>query len=398
MLETATTQPQNPADIIAQIRNRTQLGGTPQPQMQPPQQQAGGEGSEDNKEAGVVPGDQEEGQAQQEEDSLSEEAPDDAIVSGEDDSDDESAEQDSPDPSFFEQWDATEQDAATEKKDEKEAAPPPDTTQTVSSYQGLAEKLGIEAKSEEDIVNAFKSTREKAFEGVSDELKNAIELDKAGLDYRSYLGIWQIDWSSLDPEQVFLSDTQQYFTDADGRFNKEGFEDYVDGLRPGEAAMQGRKIINQRIREQQEQEARFKHQQEAVKKQREEAIKEDRKKLMQAVDDLSDIAGFKLDDRHRNAIKRQLSEQDGFKKLFTDTSGNVDYGKVASIYAKGIYFDKIVEYQRGKYYNNGKRDVLQKATNANIKTTSEKPNPSQGTKENAVQKNVRILEEKYGLR
>lgn len=215
-------------------------------------------------------------------------------------------------PTVVESWD----------KSEPPAEPTQPVTQDEPYHAKIAKKVGLELKDEDDLINRLKAD---PYEGVPTNLKKAIEFAKKGGDYLQLLKVSQVDYNSFDPVQLYEADVLSKATD------KEAAKEYLQTISPIQKQIEGARLKQSLVYQQQAQEADLSRALEAAKNQ---AAAEKQRALVEAqkaIDstDAIEVAGYKLklDTKHKKALSTALSSQEYWKDPRYQTSKGYDINR-----------------------------------------------------------------------
>jgi hypothetical protein len=275
-----------------------------------------------------------------------------------------------PVPDIFSDWDA---DPTT-----PEPIAPVTTGQLpVDVLNELGKVLGLEkVQGKEDVVaaiTAIKAEAEKA-KGpdkaqIRPELLKAIELDQKGGDYKEYLKVVSENYSNADPVQLYEDYIFDRATDANGNVDVDKVEEYLNSITDFDKELRGKDLQSRLVQDQARKVAEIET---AAIRQREKTDAE----LKAALSSITEIDGFKINDRHRSESFDWVSSGKMMKDLFYDANGNLDPNKVAKNAFRMKYYEKLDAYQKNKIRNGTKREILADLTSAQISTPPIQVNPT----------------------
>jgi hypothetical protein len=263
------------------------------------------------------------------------------------------------------------------------------------SNLGSALELG-EVKSQEEFVSKvselkskLKEYQEKPLTGIPDEFKEVIEVTKSGVDWKDYLANQLIDYSKVDPVQLF---EEAFLQDAvkDPRFQTEGkydpqkAEDALDALPESLRMMYGKQIAQGRIQEQRQRQLQLKAQAEAKLAQAEQSLTSATKNLNELLP--FENYGIKFEPKHSTEIYQGITNSKLTKKLlgvnYEDlVKSGADMKAVARTIAAAEYAEKMIRYKSQSAKVEGKKELLDKIQNPQIKSTGSSVQPeSEGKK------------------
>ena len=204
-------------------------------------------------------------------------------------------------------------------------------------------------------------------DNLPDELKEAIDVARDNpQDYLDFLNIAAIDYSKVDPVALAESEIKQYFTDADGNFDAEGYYEYIDAIPAKELEIRGKQRLAQLQQEQQARKSEFLRRLEAKKANEENAIKD-------AVRGLDKVAGFKVSDSLKTDLLSSMSGGKYVDALIPkDSNGNIDYGELAKRVFISKHFDKLVKVLTTTASNSTKKHIISAIGNHKVQRPADK--------------------------
>lgn len=257
-------------------------------------------------------------------------------------------------------------------------------------FTKLGSALGEDIKSEEEFVakttelkSKLKALEENPLEGIPEEFKEVIKVAKTG-DWKEYLANQMTDFTKYDPvvefEQDFLNRAQRnpkYFTD--GKFDLQKAEDALDTVPEAMQESQGIQILEAKMRIQ----AQHKSQMEAQANLKRETAA---KTLTQATKNIQELLpfesyGIKFEPKHSQEIYDGINNSKLTKKHlginYDDlVRSNADMKAIARTIAAAEYAEKMVKFKADASKTEGKKEILSKIQNAQLKTTGSIVNPS----------------------
>lgn len=290
---------------------------------------------------------------------------DDSDVEEDDNSEDSSDEDDSyEDDSEFDldDWDddSEDQDDEVEVKNEKPS----------TDFEALGKELGFENVKDEGSFKSslsqlktqiaeLESKAEKAeiFDRLPEQLRDAVNLALEGGDYLNYLDVNSVDYSKIDPVDIFVDDVMNSFRDANGNVNEDEAYDYLDGLTDQEKKYRGLQIQRQLVSMQNAQSSKYKQEAKLRAQKRAAEIKE-------AVKGLNEVSGLKLSPKHKSELANSLMKGSVEKALLGDNFSQKD---VAEAVFKIKYFDKIKNKLEQQTKSSTKKETIKSLTNSNVK-------------------------------
>lgn len=294
---------------------------------------------------------------------------------------------DSETPSVFDDWDVTVPNAAPVAKPVEAAAPAPSLI-----FEDLGKALGVEIKSQDDLVKAYQAERVKAqaMETIPAELKKAIELASKGADYLEYLKVNTVDYSTADPVELYENYIIDSSADDKGQVDEEKINEYLDSLPAFEKELRGKDLQRRLISEQNRRTVEI--EQEAVRNRQKHDME-----LQSALRSFAEIDGFKVNDNHRKELFDWVSSGKIMKDLFYNGDGQFDAVKAAQVAFRNKYYDKLDAYHKTKIRNSTKREILEEITNQEIVTTPKSTN-AQPRKDYGISDVISLYEQQMSQR
>jgi hypothetical protein len=197
------------------------------------------------------------------------------------------------------------------------------------------------------------------FEGVPDNLKEAIELAKNDGDWLEFLGVTSVDYNNISDDVLLTNNLAHYFTNAEGVLDREGLEDYMDEMSDVDRQIRARQIRDQLVGQQQ-------LRKQDLERQAEQRRAEADRQLRAALDKAEDIRGFKLTAANKKKIFEGISSGDMIREMFQDKAGNWDWGKVITNYFNHLYGSKADSYMKQRITSSTKKDFLKKLSNVEV--------------------------------
>lgn len=257
----------------------------------------------------------------------------------------------------FDDWDVTET---------PEAEVPEEAVNVDSSV--VLKDLGLEGLTVDEAKNRIQQLKDA--EGVDplsnlpENLKQAIKLAQNDGDWLQFLGVNAVDYNSIDDSVLLANSLAPYFTDAEGKIDKEGLEDYMEGMTEVDKQIRARQMKDELIAKQAAQSKQFEV--EATQRR----VEADRD-LKAALDATEEIRGLKLKPNHKKKIYDGISTGDMIKEMFFDKQGKMDFNKVIDHYFNHLYGKQADTYLRQRITSSTKKDMLDKLGNVQVQ-----PKPS----------------------
>lgn len=248
----------------------------------------------------------------------------------------------------------------------------------------LSETLGFSGvKSQDELVTKIKELQSGSnpalnTSGLPDHLVEAIQIARSNGDYLAYLGVTSVDYSKMDPEDLFEDQVEDLFYDDKGNFDEDGYYDYIDSLNEKEKKLRGRQIQKELIASQERSKEQLK--QLAINRRNEEL-----RVIQNELNSIKDLNGFQIKDH----IKKEVFEDFATGKykenlgIVTRTGGQ-DFKKSIETYMKAKYFDAFKQFLETKIKNSEKRSVHEELSNSSITSTPKLENPVNSKKPEGV--------------
>lgn len=233
-------------------------------------------------------------------------------------------------------------------------------------------EVGIEAQSWDEVKTKLK---ERLKEEYPDNLKKAIEVFKKGGDYLEVLKINSVDYSKIDPIQIYESHIHS------NSINPDEAKAYLDGKSEVEKRIEGKRLQQQYIAYQKQQESEMMNALEARNAQKIKAKQEADERLKSTLDKVEKIAGLTVKPHHKAEIFDAITTGRMQRELFFDQkTGDYDFNSMVETYFLKKNLPKIMDHLKKVTETTTKRTFLQEITNAEITKPSEKPQPQTETK------------------
>lgn len=264
--------------------------------------------------------------------------------------------------------------------DEVKATPSLDWTQ-------IGKAIGIEeAKSSEDVVgyvNSLKKSIEEIkskavdFEGVPSELVEALEIAKNNGDYLSYLDIGKIDYSQVDPIELFEDEVAEYFYNPDGTFREQEYNDYLDRQDEFDMRLRGTQIQKALINEQLQQKAILKQK---IASQKQENLR----KLESSLTEFKKVGEYDVTPKAKKQLYQDLTTGKFLDKMGINLTGSHNWSTLLNTYFKALYFDAIVDFNQKAAKNATLRKEMGQLSNSTVGRPSGHANPVATQKKEAI--------------
>lgn len=267
-----------------------------------------------------------------------------------------------------------------EEWDPEPTAEPDPKKEATFDFRSFIKDVGFDdVKDENEFKERVKKLKEPApdaMEGLDDRMKKAVELARKGGDYLSFLKVSQVDYTKVDPIQLFEQSIK-----GDTAYTPEEAQEILDSMTPLQKKQAGLEKRNQYINWQRQEEARIQSEiasQESLRA--EKKLKAD-KDLKETLNKVEKIAGLTLKSHHKQDIYDAITTGRMQKELFFDPkTGEYDNQSMIETYFLKKNKDKIIDFYSKKAKNETLRDYHKEVSNANVTSTAEKPTPEVTTK------------------
>jgi hypothetical protein len=281
-------------------------------------------------------------------------------------------------------WDA---DVADAKKEESKIDVDWNSIGSALEFPEIKTKEDLIAKATE-LKSKLKEYEEKPLAGIPDEFKEVLEVTKSGVDWKDYLSNQLIDYSKIDPIQLFEDEffrdaarNPKYFTD--GKFNAQLAEDALDALPEVYREQMGRSIQQGFIQSQ-------KQRQQELRAKAEAKITQAEKSLTTATKNLNELLpfedyGIKFEPKHSSEIYQGISSSKLTRKHlgvnYEDlVRSGADMKAISATIAKAEYAEKMLKFKSQAAKVEAKKEILDKIQNPQIKSTGTNVQPESETK------------------
>lgn len=237
-------------------------------------------------------------------------------------------------------------------------------------YVKLSQDLGFEGvKNKDQLLEKYKKdldqAKEDALSGLPDALKEAILFAKEGGDFMEVLNISSIDYDKVSNRELLEAKYHKYFVDEDGKFDKDAFEEWVDS--------EGKAKVNMLADQIRSEEKLVQKNKLAVV--RDKALRDKEKlnsELKTELDRIDSIGGVKLSQSQKDSMFRDTVSGLAMEEMFYE-GGKISNKKLAQNLFKVRMFDKAIQIAKTSAKNDGKREVISRATNASVQRKAERP-------------------------
>jgi hypothetical protein len=256
-------------------------------------------------------------------------------------------------PTVVESWDNTKVEPHTEPVIDEPA------------YLKIAKKVGIDVKDEDELVAKFKAD---PYEGLPVNLKKAIEFAKKGGDYLKLLKVSDVDYNAFDPVQLYETDVLSKAPD------KAAAQEWLQTLSPIQKHVEGSRLKQQLISQQQFQEIELQRSLEYAQAQaqaeRDQAVGE----LTKAIESLDTIQvsdfKLKLDSRHKKALANSIAGQEFWKdKKYQTAKGYDIHRKIRDEFITSNW-DTVQSFLADRVRANTLKTVIEEVQNPQLEPTT----------------------------
>jgi hypothetical protein len=253
----------------------------------------------------------------------------------------------------------------------------PQETPISFDYSKLGKSIGFEnITSEDQLISKVKSLQ-TLLDGAPDNLKKALELSKQGGDYLSYLGVHSVDYTSIDPVELFKSDLYNRVKMLNPNAPKEALDDQfteaLGSLSPIQQRLEGLRLQQGFVDRQKHDAIRIER--EAIERK----VKADTH-VKSSIDKMEEVRGFKLKPHHKAAMYEYITSGELQKDLFSNESYN--YEALAEIAFERKYGKKANDYLWKQAKKTTTKELVKELTNpqiekpaARVETKSEEISP-----------------------
>lgn len=256
-------------------------------------------------------------------------------------------------PTVLENWDKS-------VKDEPKTTTEPTITPEPYHVQ-ISKKVGFELKDEDDLVAKLKTD---PYEGVPANLKKAVELAKKGGDFLSLLKVSQVDYGQIDPVGLYEADILGKATD------KAAAKEYLDSISPIQKQIEGERLKQGYVYQQQMQEQDLMRSVEAAKMQAEAVKQQAETQLQETLNktEAIDVAGYKL--KLESKHKRQLAESLKSSEFWNDPRYKTQKGydlerKVRDEFLTANW-DTVQQFLQDRVKNTTLKEIQQEVQNVDL--------------------------------
>lgn len=212
--------------------------------------------------------------------------------------------------------------------------------------------------------------------GVDEKLKKAVEFAKKGGDYLQYLGIQKVDYSKIDPVELYKTSILNHQS-----FSPDEAKELLESLSPLQMKERGIQLQSQYTQWQNAQVAEFEgslRQAEQAKAERK--VRAD-KELRSTLDKVDKIAGLSLKSHHKQDIYDAITTGRMQQELFySKESGDYDYQSMIETYFVKKNLPKILSHVQKVTSSDTLRQHLKETSNVVLDKSKMAPEPQVETK------------------
>lgn len=257
---------------------------------------------------------------------------------------------------------------------------------TAIDYSHVGKALGIEVKGVEDIakfVETLKTENTKLKESslkteeLPSDLKDAIDVWKNQGDYRAIFEVDSIDYSVLDPVEIFEMEVQDFFENPDGTFREKEYYDYIDSLDPTDKKLRGLQIQKQLMAEQN-------YQKQALKQKVEKEKVENLRQLEQSLGKFDKVGDYTVTPKIKQALYQDISSGKFLDEMGVKLTGAHQFDKLLGMYFKAKYFDAIQKFNEQRTRTSTLRQEIGKIGNHTVNQPAKLGNPTETQKRDGI--------------
>lgn len=270
-------------------------------------------------------------------------------------------------PTVLENWDSTAKAEDTKTEPAKETEP---------YHVQIAKKVGLELKDEEELIAKLKAD---PFEGVPANLKKAVELAKKGGDFLQLLKVSQVDYSQIDPVNLYEADVLAKAQD------KQAAKEWLDTLSPIQKQIEGERLKQGYTYQQQLQEQELIRAVEADRARAEATKNEFTDKLQETLNktEAIEVAGYKLklDAKHKKQIAAAMASTEFWNDPRYKTQKGYDLERKVRDEFLTSNWDTVQQFLQDRVKTATLKEVAQEVQNIDLENTKsrdkveQKPTP-----------------------
>jgi hypothetical protein len=210
---------------------------------------------------------------------------------------------------------------------------------------------------------------------ANEDIKKANEIAKNGGDYREYLGLaeseknFNVDYNAI-PDKTLLVESELRSLFPNTPEGQRELEMYLEGLSDVDLRVRASKIRQDLNAWQNTEKGRITTEKLRIETAVNEKKKAEDASLRKELDQLTSIGDFKIKPEHRREIYESFTENKVIGELFYNDKKQFDAKKAIETYAKVKFYDKHIAYLKSKSKVEGRKEVINSATNINLNKTS----------------------------
>lgn len=245
--------------------------------------------------------------------------------------------------------------------DKEEEAPKPLSV----DLRALAKKVGIDAENEDDFVTKLQSQKTAdPYEGVPANLKKAIEYAKKGVDPLQLLKINSVDYSQIDPVQLYEADFMSRVAD------KEQGKLALETMNVFQKQYEGAKLKQQLEHQQKLAEQDLLNQVELSRKAEQQRNEQFTGQLQSELAKVESIENFKVLEKHRKAVYQEIAERGENPRYKTPTG--YDYQRHIRDTFITSNWDRLKEHLGNRAKVEAIKEELKSVQNVNLGNNNER--------------------------
>jgi hypothetical protein len=260
-------------------------------------------------------------------------------------------------------------------------------TKTID-WKSISTAIGVtdEFKGAEDLTkyvetlkkeNSELKSRTAVDESLPTDIRDAIEIWKNQGDYHSVFEVGAIDYSKIDPIELFEDEVQEHFWNADGTFREQEYYDYIDNIPDMDKSIRGTQIQKYLVAEQQ-------HQKQVIKQRAEQEKAVNLKNLEVALNRFDKVGDYAITPKVRQQMYKDVASGNFLQELGVGSTGAHQFEKLLPMYFKAKYFDAIQKFTATRTKASTLRQEVAKVGNHNLTPTAKLGNPTEQTKKDAI--------------
>jgi hypothetical protein len=293
-----------------------------------------------------------------------------------------------PDPSKVTPEGSVSDDLSWDSLIEDGAAVSTPGTETID-WKLISNAVGVsdEFKGPEDLTkyvetlkreNSDLKARPTLDDSLPGDLKDAIEIWKNQGDYHSVFDVGAIDYSVIDPVELWEDEMENHFVNPDGTVREQEYYDYIDSVSDMDKSIRGKQIQQNLIAQQ-------KFQLQTVKQKAEREKAENLKNLEVALNRFDKVGDFAVTPKVRQQLYKDIASGEFLREMGISLTGAHQFEKLQSMYFKAKYFDTIQKFNEQRTRTNTLRQEVEKVGNHNLTPTNRLGNPTETVKKDAIE-------------